>query len=270
MSCQMTVYTILFTPSTFGAQDSKVEAEAVNQRQTIFLSILAHELRNPMAAIAVANTVLESLNLTHPRVAKLLAIVRRQIGHLVRLVDDLLDASRIMTGKIAVQTYLIRLSDVIDSAMETVQPLLTERNQTFQVDLPPSIALIGDHVRLSQLFSNLLINACKFSAPSTVVMISASVLGDELEVIIRDSGKGVALEHQTDIFALFSQGSEPMGGSLGGGLGIGLTLVRTIAEMHGGSVRVDSKGVGCGSAFIVTLPLPAKVAIREKVQSNNA
>lgn len=244
--------------ATFGARDSQSAAEAVNERQTVFLSMLAHELRNPMASIAIANAVMENLNLVHPKVANLLAITRRQVSHLVRLVDDLLDASRISTGKISLQTRLILLSEVIDSAMETAEPSLGARNHPVHVDLPAaSVVLLGDMVRLSQLFANLLINASKFSESGAPIWVSASVQQGRVIVRIKDQGKGVAPEFQAQIFDLFTKGDEAVEHALLGGLGIGLSLVRTIAEMHGGSVYVDSAGVGAGSEFVVTLPLPA-------------
>ncbi|HEY0489953.1 MAG TPA: HAMP domain-containing sensor histidine kinase [Telluria sp.] len=247
--------------ATFGARDSQTAAEAVNERQTVFLSMLAHELRNPMASIAIATTVLESLNLVHPSVARLLAITRRQVSHLVRLVDDLLDASRISTGKISLQTRMILLSEVIDSAMETAQPSLVERGQSVRVDLPQEpVVVLGDMVRLSQLFANLLINASKFSNADDTISVTAAVQDGRLSVAVKDQGKGIAPEFQPGIFDLFSQGGEALEPSLAGGLGIGLSLVRTIAEMHGGSVAVTSAGVGCGSEFVVMLPLPAVCA----------
>lgn len=243
--------------ATFGAQDSKTAAEAVNRQQTVFLSMLAHELRNPMASIAIANTVLESLNLNHPRVSKLLAITRRQANHLVRLVDDLLDASRISTGKISLQTRMIALDEVIDSAMETAQPFFAKRGQAVQIDLPAvPFILLGDFVRLSQLFSNLLINASKFSDRDATVWVAASEQGGDVRVSVKDHGRGIAPEYQPGIFDLFSQGEDALENMVAGGLGIGLSLVKTIAEMHGGSVMVESAGVGCGSEFIVILPLP--------------
>ena len=249
--------------ATFGAQDSKSAAEAVNKRQTVFLSMLAHELRNPMASIAIANSVLESLNLAHPRVSKLLAITRRQANHLVRLVDDLLDASRISTGKISLQTRIIPLNEVIDSALETAQPFFAKKGQAIQIDLPPApFILLGDLVRLSQLFSNLLINASKFSDANATVWVTASQEGHDVRVAVRDQGKGIALEYQPGIFDLFSQGEDALENTLSGGLGIGLSLVRTIAEMHGGSVRVNSAGTGCGSEFVVMLPSPGIDASR--------
>ena len=242
--------------ATFGAQDNTTAAETSNKRQTVFLSILAHELRNPMAAIAIANSVIENMNLDNPRLGKMLSITRRQASHLVRLVDDLLDASRISTGKISLQMNRISLNEVIDCAIETIEPLLTKQGQTVKIDLTPvPVVLLVDMVRLSQLFANLLSNASKFSEANTTIWVTASVQDGHARIAVRDRGRGIAQKYQKKIFDLFSQGEDEREDSLSGGLGIGLSLVKTIAEMHGGSVTVQSAGVGCGSEFVVTLPL---------------
>lgn len=243
--------------ATFGAQDLKEAAEATNKRQIIFLSMLAHELRNPMASIIVAASVIESLNIDPPRARKLLAIVKRQVTQLLRLVDDLMDVSRIKTGKISLQTRLIQLHEVIESAIETTQPSFAQRNQELIVNLPSTpVYLLGDPVRLSQLFSNLLLNASKFSSNTETISLSASMQDGALAVAVEDNGRGIPIQFQRGIFELFAQGPDSLEHSPADGLGIGLTLVRAIAEMHGGSVRVESEGTGLGSAFIVTLPLP--------------
>jgi signal transduction histidine kinase len=242
--------------ATFGAEDAQLAAEAVNRRQSVFLSMLAHELRNPMASISVAGSVIASLKIDHARLSKLLAIMHRQISHLLRLVDDLLDASRINTGKISLQTRRILLGDVIDCAVETANGSLVARMQMVSVVLPALPVFIeGDLVRLAQLFSNLLINASKFSPPRSTIWVSASSAGGVLTVRVKDEGKGIAPEFHASIFELFAQGAAARDHSLAGGLGIGLALVRTVAQMHGGRVSVESDGEGRGSTFIVTLPL---------------
>ena len=243
--------------TTFSAEDAKVAAEAANRRQTVFLSMLSHELRNPIASIAVANTVLGSLNIGHARMDKLVAIIGRQTKYLVRLVDDLLDASRISTGKISLQTSLILFSDAVEGALDTARPYLTQRSQSLVLALPPRpVLIIGDTVRLAQLFANLLINASKFSPPGQTIQLSAEVRGGTFAVTVKDQGKGIAAQFQPRIFDLFAQGPDDDEHTLSGGLGIGLALVKSIAEMHGGSVRVASEGAGCGSEFTVLLPLP--------------
>ena len=242
--------------ATFGAEDAQVVAEAVNQRQTVFLSMLAHELRNPMASISVASSVMDGLKIDDARLTKLLAIVQRQTGHLLRLVDDLLDASRINTGKISLQPYRILLSDVLNCAMETAHGSLATRLQTVSINIPMlPVYLDGDLVRLAQLFSNLLINASKFSPPGATIWVFAAASEGLLTVRVKDLGKGIAAEFHASIFDLFAQGAIVREHTLIGGMGIGLALVRTIAQMHGGAVRVESEGEGHGSVFIVTLPL---------------
>lgn len=238
------------------AEKAYAQADAARAQQTIFLSMLAHELRNPLATIAVANTVMGTLGISHPRLDKLLAIVKRQSEHVVRLVDDLLDASRFSTGKISLEPRLLDLRDVIDCALETAQATLLAREQVARINLPGSpLLLVGDQVRLAQLFSNLLINASKFSAPQQDITLTATVQGSMAAVSVRDHGEGIDVCDQARIFDLFSQGAHERAHAWAGGLGIGLTLVRSIAALHGGSVRVESEGAGCGSEFTVLLPL---------------
>ena len=247
--------------ATFGAEDQKAAAETANEHQAVFLSMLAHELRNPIASIAVANNVLLGVELSHPLAEKMIAIVGRQTRHLQRLVDDLLDVARINTGKISLNTTLLSLHDVIGSAMETIQPSLTQRQQGTVLTLPAApLLFIGDMVRLSQLFSNLMINASKFSKPNSTIFITATVDDGLLSVAIKDPGHGIAPEDQLRIFDMFAQGPDAPGHAAAGGLGIGLALVKAIAHMHGGSVRVYSAGIDCGSEFIVVLPLPPAAA----------
>lgn len=241
--------------ATFGAQDSKTAAEALNRRQAIFLSMLAHELRNPLAPICAANSLLERLVDAHPLLPKLSEVLRRQLNHLVHLVDDLLDASRIDNGKISLHKGAVTLQEIIDSAIETVQPAIDARGQDMRISLPSvPVELCADLVRLTQLFSNLLINASKFSDANATIWLSASVQDDTVVVSVKDLGVGIAPTLQTHIFELFTQGEQTLARAAGG-LGIGLSLVRTIAEMHGGAVTVHSEGAGSGSEFLVALPL---------------
>jgi signal transduction histidine kinase len=247
--------------ATFGAQDSTSTAEAAIRRQTVFLSMLAHELRNPLASIVVASNVMKGMTGALPQIDKMVGIVGRQVAHLMRMVDDLLDASRIATGKISLQTSLVSLADVIDSALETAQPLLSRRMQNVELVLPPApLLLLGDMVRLSQLFANLLINASKFSPPNTRIDITAGVRDGMLAVAVKDQGVGIDLQYQSHIFDLFAQGPREREHAPDGGLGIGLSLAKTIAEMHGGSVHLVSDGIDRGSEFTVLLPLPAAAA----------
>ena len=241
--------------ATFGAQDMQASAEAANRRQTEFLSMLAHELRNPLQPIAMANELLGRITAAHPQLPKLHGIISRQVSHMVRLVDDLLDASRVSSGKITLQKRALLLSEIIDSAVETSQPFIDKRHQQLTIDLPAyPVVIYGDLVRLAQVFSNLLINATKFTPENEHISISAQKLVNAVTVSVKDNGTGVPVDIQPFIFDLFTQGFRSLERSQGG-LGIGLSLVRAIVEMHGGTVKVRSKGTGFGSEFTVLLPL---------------
>ena len=243
--------------AAFTAEDLHAEAALTNERQTVFLSMLAHELRNPIAAITFANTVMRGLHINNGKLGKLLDIVGRQSSHLVRLVDDLLDVSRLRTGKLTLQFHEGMLADILEGAIMSAQPVISQRGQTVRVALPSAdVKLNADHVRLAQLFSNLLVNASKFSPPHSTLHIGAAVQGPFVAVSIRDEGKGIKIEDMERMFELFEQGPDESGHTLSGGLGIGLSLVRSIAVMHGGSVSVTSAGPGQGCEFTVLLPLP--------------
>lgn len=244
--------------AAFSAEDLHAAAELTNERQTVFLSMLAHELRNPIAAITFANSVMRGLEIDNAKLDKLLDIVARQSTHLVRLVDDLLDVSRLRTGKLTLRFHDGTLAEILEGAIMTAQPVINQRQQTVRMALPAAdVKLHADHVRLAQLFSNLLVNASKFSPPHTTLYIGATVNAPYVSVTVRDEGKGIAIEDIDRMFELFEQGPDESGHTLSGGLGIGLSLVRSIAIMHGGSVSVASAGTGQGSEFTVLLPLPA-------------
>lgn len=241
--------------AAFGAQDLQATAEAANLRQTEFLSMLAHELRNPLQPMAMANELLTDLTGLHPNIARVHAVNARQIAHMVRLVDDLLDASRLTCGKITLRLAPVLLSDIIDHAVENSRPGIERRNQLLRVVLPKSPMIIeGDLVRLAQAFSNLLINASKFTHEYGHIEIVARRIGHNVEVSIRDDGAGMAPELLPYIFDLFTQGFPSLDRAKGG-LGIGLSLVRNIVQLHGGSANASSEGIGKGSRIVVRLPL---------------
>jgi signal transduction histidine kinase/ActR/RegA family two-component response regulator len=241
--------------AAFGAQDLQASAEASNVRQTEFLSMLAHELRNPLQPMAMANALLTDLTGLHPNIARVHAVNARQITHMVRLVDDLLDASRLTSGKITLRLAPVLLSDIIDHAIETSRPGIDRRNQKLRVMLPQAPLIIeGDLVRLAQLFSNLLVNASKFTHEYGHIEVAAQRIGKTVEVSVDDDGAGMTPELLPFIFDLFTQGFPSLDRAQGG-LGIGLSLVRNIAQMHGGSVKASSDGTGMGSRFIIRLPL---------------
>ncbi|SFM13417.1 hybrid sensor histidine kinase/response regulator [Rugamonas rubra] len=252
--------------ATFGAQDLQAAAEGASLRQTEFLSMLAHELRNPLQPMAMANELLGRLTGAHAELPRLHAVLARQLKHMVRLVDDLLDASRIQSGKVTLQRGPVSLADVLDSAVETCQPMLAQRQQVLRrAGAPADAWLDGDAVRLAQVFSNLILNASKFSPEGSAIELQAGRLGGRLEVAVKDNGVGISAALQPFVFDLFTQGFRSLERAQGG-LGIGLALVRTLVEMHGGAVRVRSEGIGLGSEFIVELPLaPAPAAVAAPV-----
>lgn len=246
--------------ATFGAQDLQAAAEAASRSKEEFLSMLAHELRNPLAPVAMATSMLGTILSAHPLLPKLHGILARQVSHLVRLVDDLLDASRVNRGKISLNLQALVLADMLDAAVETSQPFIDARHQHLLIDVPSAPLMIdGDAVRLAQLFSNLLINAAKFTPENGNLCLRAELIDQQVSITVQDDGVGIAPELLPLVFDLFTQGPRALDRAQGG-LGIGLTLVRTIAQMHGGSAEAKSAGLGRGSEFIVTLPLSGAAA----------
>lgn len=241
--------------ATFGAQDRQASAEHAAHRQTDFLAKLAHELRNPLQPIVHAHALLENLCADQPEVSKLQAVIGRQAGHLTRLVNDLLDASRVSSGKITLDQRTLSLQEVLAVAIEGSQGLFNGRHQYLDTRLPQEdVRLHGDPVRLAQVFTNLLHNASKFSPENETITLFSHVQGKTVQVTVRDRGMGIAAELQPFIFDMFTQGLRALDRAQGG-LGLGLTLVRTLVELHGGTVQASSAGVGLGSEFTVLLPL---------------
>ena len=240
------------------AAELRARAEALaetDRRKDEFLAMLAHELRNPLGAIANASYLLEQLGSTDPQTARPVAIIRRQIQHLVRMVDDLLDVSRITQGKIELRRQPLDLAEVLRHAADASRPLAEAKEQELTVDLPPDpLPLNGDVTRLEQVVSNLLRNAVKFTEPRGHIALSVRREEGEAVVRVRDDGAGITADLLPRVFDLFAQGEQGLDRSEAG-LGIGLTLVRSLVEMHGGKVAVRSEGPGKGSEFEVRLPL---------------
>jgi two-component system, sensor histidine kinase len=237
------------------AQSLRDDAEAANRRQNEFLAMLAHELRNPLAPISMAATLLERIPNGPPQLPGLTGVIARQVGHMAHLLDDLLDAARISSGKITLTIEPVPLSDVIEQAIETVHPRIKERQQQLLVDLPvePIIA-DGDRVRLTQVFTNLLGNASKYTGDRGEIKLTAGIAHGEIVIAVRDNGAGIAPEVLPHIFDLFTQGPRSLARSEGG-LGVGLNVVRNLVSMHNGTVRGESGGLGEGSRFTVRLPV---------------
>jgi PAS domain S-box-containing protein len=224
---------------------------SADRRKDEFLAMLAHELRNPLAPLSAALRLLRDPGADRNRV---LAIADRQTQQLARLVDDLLDVSRITQGKIALRLEPVWLADVVARAIESAKPAIDARGQVFRVDLPPEpVRLDADPARLAQVIANLLDNAAKYTPDGGFVGLSAERDGDDVVLHVRDTGAGLAPELLPNVFDLFVQGDRSLDRPHGG-LGIGLTIVRRLVELHGGRVEARSAGAGQGSDFVVRLP----------------
>jgi len=226
-----------------------------DRRKDEFLAMLAHELRNPLAPIVNAVGVLRLPEAPPDVIARACDAIDRQVRHLVRLVDDLLDVARITSGKIELRREATRLSAVIDHAVQTSISLIQKRNQRFTASLPADdVTLFADSTRLAQVVSNLLNNASRYSPPDSDIELTAVVEGSSVVITVRDQGIGIQLEMLAQIFDLFVQSDRRPDRSQGG-LGLGLTLVRNLVEMHEGTVAARSQGLGHGSEFAVCLPV---------------
>ena len=226
-----------------------------DRRRNEFLAILAHELRNPLAPISTGLEVLKRA--TDPtRQAAIRDMMERQTDQLVSLVDDLMDVSRITQGKMEVRKQRVDLAGIIKMAAETSQPVISRSRHTLTVTgsrLP--IEIDADPVRLAQAISNLLHNAAKFTPQGGLIELTAEESGGEAEICVKDNGMGIAQDVQESIFEMFAQGEPPLEKSQAG-LGIGLTLVKKLIDLHGGGISVESKGLGQGAEFRIRLPLP--------------
>ena len=228
-----------------------------------FLAMLAHELRNPLAPIHNAVQLMHRQSFTDPQLAWSRDVIGRQLAHLTRLVDDLLDVSRITRGKINLNKEVIELETLMTRTVETVQPLIDERGHTLTVDVPKGmLAVLGDPTRLVQAIGNVLSNAAKYTERGGRITLAAVESDTELVIRVRDNGIGIQADLMPMIFNLFTQ-LDRTSGAAQSGLGIGLALVQRLVEMHGGSVTARSDGLGHGSEFVIRLPL----FIREKIES---
>ncbi|AKJ27574.1 chemotaxis protein CheY [Caldimonas brevitalea] len=232
------------------------ELEHSARRISQFLAILGHELRNPLAPIRNAVSIMQIAPEFPAKLRGSRDIVDRQLSHLTRLVDDLLDVGRITTGKISLKRQRIGFREVVQRSVEATRPLLAERGHELSVKLPPQAVMVwGDDTRLVQVLQNLLSNAAKYTDPGGRVSVRVDVEDGFVVASVSDNGRGIAPDALQRIFDLFVQeDSDGEGASGDGGLGIGLTLARTLIEMHGGTLRAESEGRGRGSRFTVRLP----------------
>jgi signal transduction histidine kinase len=240
------------------------QAEALRQndrRKDEFLAMLAHELRNPLAAVNNAVTILKMSPDEESR-DWASDVVERQVKQLTRLIDDLLDVSRITSGKIRLRKEFVDAGPILDQAIESARPLIDQRSHTLSVSVERGrLPIHADATRVEQIVLNLLTNAAKYTEAGGRIWLSAEPEADQIVISVRDNGTGIPPERLPEVFTLFTQGDRSLARSEGG-LGIGLTIVRKLAEMHGGSVEARSEGPDRGSEFIVRLPLapPAREA----------
>jgi signal transduction histidine kinase/CheY-like chemotaxis protein len=233
------------------------EVQEANRHKNEFLSMLAHELRNPLAPIRNAVQLLRTRFGLQPEIDSIHAIIDRQVQQLARLVDDLLDISRISGGKIRLQNEPVEMADIVARAVETNQHLVDARRHHLTVTLPPQpVRVEGDPVRLAQVLGNLLNNAAKYTPDGGKIWLTVASEGEEAVVRVRDTGIGIPAEMLGSVFDLFTQVDRSLDRSQGG-LGIGLNLVRRLVEKHGGRVQAASAGVGQGSEFTMRLPMLA-------------
>lgn len=229
-------------------------AEQDRQRNE-FLAMLGHELRNPLAPIAASAEILRLRGSEDPLLERQFQVIDRQTRHLARIVDDLLDVSRISQGKVSLQKELVDLGAVIDQSVQICHALIEERKQHLTIHLPPRpVRLEADPTRLVQVVCNLLNNAAKYTDSGGRITLTAEVQGTDALLRVRDTGRGIPAHILPRVFDLFVQGERSLARTEGG-LGVGLTLVRRLVELHGGTVEARSGGAGKGSEFVVRLPV---------------
>lgn len=228
------------------------ELENALRSRDKFLAMLAHELRNPLAPLLMGAEMLREARGDVAISEPLLAMMTRQIGQMAHLIDDLLDVSRITTGKIQLQMGPVRVGDTVAQAVESIQPLLAELGHRLEVeDFPADLTVTADAHRLTQILSNLLSNACKYTPAGGLIVTRVTTTPQgRVRIAVQDNGRGIRPDMQQRIFEVFEQGEQ---GSRDG-LGLGLTLVKSLVELHGGSVAVRSEGEGHGSEFTLEIP----------------
>jgi len=243
---------------------------AADRRKDEFLAVLGHELRNPLAPLQNALELLALGGSDASILVRTRALMERQLHHLVRLVDDLLDVARIRSGKIVLELEPVQLASMIASAVELARPHIDSRRHQLDVYLPEEPVWIhADRTRLPQLLANLLNNAAKYSSDGGHITIRAGSVAGLAEVRVRDTGIGMTPEALANVFELFAQAAGPEH-AVQGGLGVGLSLARSIAELHGGSLRASSDGPGRGSEFLLRLPVTEPPAVTRDAREDAA
>ena len=258
----------------FGTNTDVTEQRALEEalrdadrRKDEFLATLAHELRNPLAPIRNSLHILRLTGRQDPGTERVGEMMERQVNHMVRLVDDLLEVSRITRGKIELRSELVEVETVVQNAVESSRPLIDAGGHRLALALPPEpLTLEGDPVRLTQVFANLLNNAAKYTDRGGQIWLTVRRDGDAASISVRDNGTGIEPEMLPRVFDMFAQ-IDRNASRAQGGLGIGLTLVKRLVEMHGGSVEASSDGLGRGSEFTVRLPLAAGASLANRPAS---
>jgi signal transduction histidine kinase len=241
---------------TIELKRSEEALSAASEQKDLFLATLAHELRNPLAPLRTGLDILLRQPDQTEVSARTIAAMNRQLSHMVRLIDDLLDVSRISRGKLEMRRELIDLSTVIDTAIETARPMLERRNQVVEVRAECAVSAFVDPTRIAQVIGNLLNNASKHSESGARVLLELARKGDMAIVRVVDEGIGIPSEQMSRVFTMFTKIERAIPGT-NDGLGIGLALSRRLAEQHGGALSVDSDGEGKGAVFTLTIPTGA-------------
>lgn len=239
------------------ARQRQYQLRETQRRKDEFIASLGHELRNPLAPIKSSVALLKHLFPASAQVGKVSDVIERQVTHLTRLVDDLLDVARITSGKVLLQRKEFELQQMLEHVIELCQPAASSRHIRITLAMPPhAVTLHADYARVVQIFANIVSNAVKFTPDGGLIQMTACLAQGQLQVIIEDNGIGIDPDAIARIFSMFEQG-RTVAGQMTSGLGIGLSLARQFAEMHGGSIEAYSDGPGRGSRFIVTLPASA-------------
>lgn len=249
------------TERTLALQQREAELRHASQRKDEFLATLAHELRNPLAPVRSAVHMMRLIGTQEPRLARAAEVIERQVILMSRLIDDLMDVSRISQGKIELRREPLEIGSFIQDAIEMVQPLIVEQDHELAYVRPDQDVLVHvDRTRMAQALMNLLNNAAKYMDRGGRIDLHVAVEGDEVVMRVRDRGVGIPPDHLQRVFELFSQVESALARSRGG-LGIGLSLTQRLVAMHGGSISAHSEGVGHGSEFVVRLPREPRPAV---------